>query len=280
MTGSFSILNNYIIHLGFAITLGILIYLFRNSIQIFLIENTKTYQNDPEKQKNLFVLRFFSWITTTALLMFIGINNMVAIPAGIIAGYFVPKMIEKRKRQQYIDSFDHALVESLTGIASSLKAGLTISGSLEVSLSNSPPVFSQQVALALKEHRFGKPLEEALDGIRKRIGSPHTNIAFGAMIIGNQIGGNLPDILKKIVETIRERERVSGKLDALTAQGRTQSILLCSAPPAIGIMMYLWDPEKIALFTTTFAGQVLLSLAVALELIGIFATKKIMELDI
>ncbi len=280
MNSPFSVANIYASHIGYAISLAIMIYLFRGSIENYLSNNSKEQNLDPVKKKELLILRISSAITVTLLLTFIGISSMVSLIAGAISAYAVPKFLENRRRQKYVESFDQSLVEALTGVASSLKAGLTILGSLEVSVNNSPAVFSKQISLAIKEHRFGKPLEEALDGVRKRIGTPHANIAFGALIIGNQIGGNLPEILNKIVQTIRERERVAGKLDSLTAQGRTQSVLLCSAPPVIGVLMYLWDPEKIALFTDTFAGQILLTLAISLELIGIYATKKTMELDI
>ena len=90
-------------------------------------------------------------------------------------------------------------------------------------------------------------------------------------MISYSAGGDLPKILQ-IVHTIRERIRVKGKLKSLTAQGRTQAYLVCSAPPALGLIMYFIDRQKMALLTDTFAGQVMMCLAIALEVVGIVVT--------
>ena len=192
----------------------------------------------------------------------------------------MPKLVASQRHEKYIKAFDNALIESLTTVGYSLKSGLTLKGGLEVAVKNCPDIFAQQVTICLKEYHFGTPIERALDNLRKRVGTQSANISFGALIIGTQLGGNIPDILKRIVSTIRDRQRVEGKLKSLTAQGRTQALLLCSAPPVIGILMYFWDPQKMALLTNTFNGQILLGLAIVLEVVGILATQKILKLEI
>ena len=119
-----------------------------------------------------------------------------------------------------------------------------------------------------------------MENLRNRIGTTDSKISFGALIIGSQLGGKLPQILQKIIKTIRERERVEGRLKSLTAQGRSQAAILCAAPPLLGIGLYFYDPGKMSLMTDTLLGQVLLGLAVALEVIGLVVTMKVMKLDI
>jgi Flp pilus assembly protein TadB len=48
----------------------------------------------------------------------------------------------------------------------------------------------------------------------------------------------------------------------------------------VGVGMYFWDPRKMELLTQTTEGQVLLGLAIVLELVGIFVTRRILDLDI
>ena len=217
---------------------------------------------------------------TLSILGIIGVNPWAAITFALIAGIWTPQHVRRKRLDTWQREFDLSLVESLTTVSSSLRAGLTLKDSLGVAARNCAPVFAGEAANALKEYRFGRPIEEALDNIRKRVRTQNANITFGAMILGSQLGGNLPATLQKIVRTIRERDRVEGKLRALTAQGRTQAILLCSAPPAIGVCMFLWDPGKMSLLTDTFPGQALLCLAIVLEVVGIAVTKRIMKLEV
>jgi Flp pilus assembly protein TadB len=64
----------------------------------------------------------------------------------------------------------------------------------------------------------------------------------------------------------------------MTTQDVSQAALL--APPVLGVGLFFYDPGKMSLMTDTVLGQILLGLAIALELIGIVVTLKVMKLDI
>lgn len=214
------------------------------------------------------------------LITFLGLPGPVGLLFGAVFGVATPYAVKKRRREKYISDFETAMAESLQTVASSLKAGLTLRDSLRVATESASPAFAEEIGQALKEYRFGVPIEQALDNVRRRVPTPNANIAFGAMIVSSRLGGRLPEILKEIVATIRERERVEGKLKALTAQGRAQSAILMAAPPLMGIGLYLYDPSKMALLTDYWVGQILLTIAIVLEIVGIVVTRRIMKLEV
>jgi tight adherence protein B len=215
-----------------------------------------------------------------AITMFLGFPALLNLGLTIATAIGLPIFVAKRRLDLFRKAFDYSLVDALTTISASLKAGLPLIDALENAAHNSDPAFGSVAADLVKNYRFGVPIEVALDKARKRIGTQNANISFGAMIIATELGGNLPEILRRIVGTIRERQRVEGKLQSLTAQGRTQAALLMAAPPAFGFFMYLWDPTRTKLLVETGTGQILLSIAVVLEIVGILVTKKVMKLDI
>lgn len=235
---------------------------------------------DESVTHSLLMAALCSALVAAGIVAFIGFPWWGSALVGIAVALIVPRIVARRQRANFQDAFDKSLVEALTTVSSSLRAGLTLRDSLSVTSQNSPAVFAKETTAALKQYRFGVPIEEALDGIRRRVETPSANIAFGAMIIASQLGGNLPEILKKIVVTIRERERVEGRLKTLTAQGRSQAFILCAAPILIGVGMYFYDPSKMALLTNTLTGQVLLTLAIVLEIVGIVVTRRVMALEI
>ena len=58
-----------------------------------------------------------------------------------------------------------------------------------------------------------------------------------ALLVQQQTGGNLAELLDKLSGIVRERYKLRGKLKALTAEGRFQAIVLLALPPAVFLIM-------------------------------------------
>ncbi len=190
------------------------------------------------------------------------------------------KILKKREMSKAKKEFDANLGEGLQIISNSLRAGLTLKDALRASVKSAPKPFSIQIELILQDLNIGIPMAEALEKASRKIDTDNAGLAFGSMLISSRTGGDLPSMLEKIIHTVGQRERIRGKLKALTAQGRMQAILVCSAPPLLFIFMYWFDKSRIQLLLDQTLGQILLGLAVFLELVGIFVTKKVMKLNL
>ncbi|MBI2522372.1 MAG: type II secretion system F family protein [Bdellovibrio sp.] len=208
----------------------------------------------------------------------VGINMIMSTVISSATLIFCHSFIKKLEQKKKMQTFDKALNEGIQIISTSLRAGLTLRESLLASVKSSPRAFGDEIQTVLRDLGLGVSMEDALMEMRKRVNTPIANLALGAMIISNRQGGDLPAMLLKIGNTINQRERIAGKLKALTAQGRMQAILVASAPPFLFVFMSFYDPKRMALLTQNFLGNCLLALAVILEIIGIFVTRKIMEL--
>ncbi len=272
----------YVSHLGMALAGAALLFAGREKVAQYFGSSplAGTSEEARKASRELMLIGVASSGLIGLVLIVIGLPPAGAFAFALTGMIFIPRILKGRRQRAYVRDFDAALAESLQTVSSSLRAGLTLKDSLYVAADNSPKAFSTEVSLALKEYHFGMPIEEALDKVRHRVKTPNCNIAFGSMIISSRLGGKLPEMLKQIVKTIRERERVEGKLKALTAQGRAQAFLLCAAPPVLGVGLYLYDQQKMALLTDYWVGQILLSLAIVLELLGIFVTSRVLRLEV
>jgi tight adherence protein B len=274
----------YISHLIMGIGLAAGIYSCRKSIRRFLDRFRDKLAKDEHgrggDKHDLIIAAVSGAVVTLFLSMLMNIPFWLALGGFFVMLFVLPGFLISYRSRKYREAFDKVLAESLMTVSSSLKAGLTLHDSLLVAAGNCPQPFAREVTRCLREYKFGASIEEGMENLRSRIGTTDTKISFGAMIIGSQLGGKLPQILQKIIKTIRERERVEGRLKSLTAQGRSQAALLCAAPPVLGVGLFFYDPGKMSLMTDTVLGQILLGLAIALELIGIVVTLKVMKLDI
>lgn len=270
----------YATHLLFAVSVAASAYACRASLARYFHAAWKPDASSQASIRDLILIGIAGGAGVTIAVAALGLPLWAAAIFGAVTALFLPRIVRNRRRERFKRDFDAALAESLQTVSSSLKAGLTLKDSLYVAVENCPPAFAVEVSVALKEYRFGRPIEEALDGVRSRVGTANSSIAFGSMIISSRLGGRLPEMLKQIVRTIRERERVEGRLKALTAQGRAQAFLLCAAPPVLFVGMYLYDPSKVSLLTDYWVGQILLGLAIVLEIVGIVVTSRVLKLEV
>ena len=78
----------------------------------------------------------------------------------------------------------------------------------------------QEIERVVKEMRVGNTLEQALVNMSARIGSRTIDSALSSVLIGLQVGGNLPVVLETTAATIREMNRLEGVVRTKTGEGQ------------------------------------------------------------
>ncbi len=227
---------------------------------------------------------------------YVGMYAICATVPGII-GYFITKDISgflmlsapsliiprayvKFRQFQRIKKIDNQLVDALILISNSLKSGYSFMQGMELVAEEAPHPISSEFRRMLRETNLGYPVEQALDGLSERVPSEDLDLCVTVIKIQRQIGGNLSEILDKIVHTIRERVRIKGEINTLTAQGKLQGIILTLMPPAMAIGIYMMNPEFMMPLFTTMMGKMMLGAAFILQAIGGFFIKKIVEIKV
>jgi tight adherence protein B len=98
--------------------------------------------------------------------------------------------------------------------------------------------------------------------------------------IAREIGGNLAEIFDRIANVIRERNVLKKKLDALTAQGKLQGIVVGLMPLALGLILYKMQPDAVSLLFSTIWGWITIAAVIVLEILGMLLIRKIVNIDI
>jgi tight adherence protein B len=195
-------------------------------------------------------------------------------------GLVIPRTYVKLRQFQRIKKIDNQLVDALILISNSLKSGYSFMQGMELVAEEAPHPISSEFRRMLRETNLGYPVEQALDGLSERVPSEDLDLVVTVIKIQRQIGGNLSEILDKIVHTIRERIRIKGEINTLTAQGKLQGIILTLMPPAMAIGIYMMNPDFMMPLFTTLMGKMMLGAAFILQAIGGFFIKKIVEIKV
>ena len=79
---------------------------------------------------------------------------------------------------------------------------------------------------------------------------------------------------------MRERIRIKGEIQTLTAQQKLTGIVLGLIPVGCGLLFEIMSPGYINPLFTTFMGKVMLSIAVVMEVIGIMIIQRILKIEV
>lgn len=199
---------------------------------------------------------------------------------GFILGYFLPRIWVGRRIARRLGSFNKQLPDTIVLLSNSLRAGSSFLQSIElVSREGSPPM-SEEMGRVVREVNLGLGMEEALHNLVRRIKSDDLDLMVTAIGIQQQVGGNLAEILDTIAFTIRERVRIKGEINTLTAQGRISGYLVAFLPIGLGAALNAINPAFMAPLFTETIGRILIGVGAVMMTIGFLAIRKITDIKV
>ena len=199
---------------------------------------------------------------------------------GVVLGYFLPRFWVGRRIGGRLSAFNKQLPDTITLLSNSLRAGSSFLQSIELVSRETPAPMGEEMLRVVREVNLGLGMEEALHNMVRRIKSEDLDLMVTAISIQQSVGGNLAEILDTIAFTIRERVRIKGEVNTLTAQGRYSGYLVAFLPIAIAGMINMISPAFMKPLFEQTIGQILIGVGGVMMTIGFFAIKKITDIKV
>ncbi len=162
---------------------------------------------------------------------------------GFIIGLFIPRIYVTIRQRRRLKAFNNQLVDILGLWTNALRAGFSVPQALEAVAREAPPPASDEFKRVVAEMSIGVPFDTTLSNMLSRIGSEDLDLVFTAVNIQREVGGNLAEILEVISFTIRERIRIKGEIEVLTASGRATGILIGLLPLVLAVFLLFVSPS-------------------------------------
>ena len=203
----------------------------------------------------------------------------------IIAGVFLcllvlPRLMFSQLRRRRAKAINLALPDALAQLASAMRAGSTFTVAMQGLVEEDSGPLGEELSLLLREHRIGARMEDALDNLAERVRSEEMDLVVSAVLIAQDVGGNLSEILQGLSITIRRKIDMEGKIAALTSQGMLQGYTVSALPFAVlGVLSFV-EPEATLPIFNGLLGWIVLGFMVTLQLVGAFMIKKIVTIEI
>lgn len=178
------------------------------------------------------------------------------------------------RRAKFADQLGDTL-QLLTG---SLRAGYGLLQAVDGIAREAESPTSDEFRRLVLETRLGRSMPDALHGIAERVGNDDFEWVIQAIEINRDVGGELAEVLERVNETIRERDRVRRQIRTMSAEGRFSVKLLLALPILLAVFQQANNPDFLGLLTGTSTGLLLLGVGTALLIVGGIWLRKIVTI--
>lgn len=253
---------------------------FFSSIGMYKALEQKLAQGDIYLHPGEFILIVSVWGIILGSILFFISDTFLLFIMGIAIAVLIGNMYINSRRYKKIRDFNNQIVDMLALVSNGMKAGYSFFQSIGIVARDMQPPMSQEFSRMMKQINMGLTVEEALNELVKRVESPDLELVVTAILIQRQVGGNLSEVLDNISYTIRERIILKNQVKVLTSQGRLSGVIVSLLAPALALIIYLMNPEFMAVMIKEPLGIIMIVIAVILQIIGVIFIRRIVNIEI
>jgi tight adherence protein B len=213
-------------------------------------------------------------------LLFAVIAGPLAGLVGAVVVLVAPVAYLNYRQRQRKMKFERQLPDTLTLLASSLRAGFSLMQGLEAVAQEISEPMRKELQRVFTEVRLGRTVEDSLGDAADRMQSNDLLWTVMAIRIQREVGGNLAVLLDTVSDTMLKRERVRRELRALTAEGRLSAIVLSLISPLLGFAIWVIQPSYLRPLVHDILGVIGLIGAVVLSIVGWFWLRRIVDIEV
>jgi tight adherence protein B len=183
------------------------------------------------------------------------------------------------RRKRRIKAFARQLPFALDLIKSTLEAGHTLQRAFFVVVGEFSDPIASEMRTVLEQARLGVPLVRALDDLYTRVPEDDLRLMVTAIKMQTEVGTSLAQIIGRLSEVVRTRQRLHAQVRALTAQARMSGTLVGLMPVALLAIFSLIKPDYPRMLFTDPGGIVLLKAAIALDVVAVVVIRKVIRVS-
>lgn len=189
----------------------------------------------------------------------------------------LPLLYINFRRTRRMRAFGNQLPYALDLIKSSLEAGHSLQRALQVVVSEFADPLGSEFRTLLEQTRIGLPLPRALDDLLKRIPEDDLRLLVVAIKVQNQVGSSLAEIVGRLSEIVRTRQRLRLQVRSLTAQARLGGMVVGFLPLAILGVFALIQPGYTDDLFHDPTGQKILKTAAVFDFLAIVTIRRLLR---
>jgi len=214
-----------------------------------------------------------------AALLYVWQLQLWVMPFGFIlgaAGALCVFWYYQAKRRQLLQS---QLPDTLFSLSRSLRAGLSLEQAIAHTGEEGLRPLSHEFTRCAEQLYLGLSVPAALQLMANRVGLADFNAFVSLVLLHRAAGGNLPLLLDRLANSIRDRNQFRGYFRSATAQARITAFAIALSVPALLVGYLILQPESFQVFFNSAAGLAALGLAIGLVCVGLVWMYFLLQID-
>jgi tight adherence protein B len=200
---------------------------------------------------------------------------LIGVVGGAI-GAILPLLNIHLKRRARLEKLLSQLPDAFDLMGRVCRAGQTLSQGMQAVADEFAQPVAGEFSYCYEQQNLGLSPEVAMRDLARRTGLLEIKIFVTAVLVQQQTGGSLAEVLDKLAAVIRQRYRIRGQIKSLTAEGRLQAIILLALPIVMFLGFLILMPE--------YEGRLLehpavIATTIGLEALGALWIRKIISFD-
>jgi tight adherence protein B len=205
--------------------------------------------------------------------------GLTGVVAGLFAG-LLPLLTMLHKRRKNLEEFEKQLPEALDFLSRSMRAGHGFSIAMELLANDSPDPLGSAFRRVSNDMQLGSALDVALGKLSALVPLLDVRFFVSSVLLQQETGGNLSEVLAKLALIIRERFRLKGQVKAVSAHGRITGLVLVLMPVVVAIIMMITSPQYLVDLAADKIGRMMIYGAMCGQLLGYFVIRKIINIKV
>jgi tight adherence protein B len=198
-------------------------------------------------------------IAFTGVSFTLGFNNIVVALLAFVGFIGFPRLVlyilSKRRQKKFLENFADAL-EAMMRL---LKAGMPMNEAIKMCAKEFEGPIGEEMTRIYELQKIGTPLGEAALIVAKRMPIPEMRMFATGLVIQQQTGSSLSDILTNLAKVIRSRFQLKRKVKSLSAEAKSSAAIIAAMPPLVGLGLNHFNPGYLDIIFGTKSGLIGLS---------------------
>jgi tight adherence protein B len=213
-------------------------------------------------------------------------SRFSVLPAGLTGvacaalGASLPMLLLLRKRTRNLAEFEKQFPEALDFLSRSMRAGHGFSIAMELLANDSPDPLGSAFRGVANDMQLGSALDVALAKLTALVPLLDVRFFASSVLLQQETGGNLSEVLAKLALIIRERFRLKGQVQAVSAHGRITGLVLVLMPVVVALIMMVTSPQYLIDLAADKLGRMMIDGAICGQIIGYFVIRKIINIKV
>jgi len=200
------------------------------------------------------------------------------LATGVIVATLPLLYIQFRKKRR-LKAFATQLPFALDLIKSSLEAGHSLQRALQVLVGEFADPLGSEFRTVLEQNRIGLPLPRALEDMLKRVPEDDLRLLVVAVRVQTEVGSSLAQIVGRLSEIVRIRQRLRLQIRALTAQSRMGGMVVGCLPVVVLCIFSLIQPGYTDRLFHDPTGQKILKFAIGSDLLALITIRRLLKVN-